>query len=202
MTVAKEDVRALAENARTASRKLSIAPTRQKDDALRSMARHLRSAAPAILAANAEDVSAARSSGKNAAFVDRLLLDAQGIVRLGRPGPLAEDGNVEPAVFRGVTILTMNEPEAHALVGGADPERVRALGVPEVVITLASRGALVVGRDTVTEVAAHAVDGAVDPTGAGDSFALLYLDARSRGAEPADAADSAARIVAELIAQP
>ena len=78
----------------------------------------------------------------------------------------------------------------------------RALGVPEVVITLASRGAMVVGRTTVAEVAAHAVDGAVDPTGAGDSFALLYLDARSRGAEPADAADSAARIVAELIAQP
>jgi glutamate-5-semialdehyde dehydrogenase len=84
MTVAKEDVRTLAENSRTASRRLSIAPTRQKDDALRSMARHLRSAAPAILAANAEDVAAARSSGKNAAFVDRLLLDAQRLESMAR----------------------------------------------------------------------------------------------------------------------
>jgi glutamate-5-semialdehyde dehydrogenase len=84
MTVAKQDVRTLAETARTASRALSIAPTRQKDEALRSMAQHLRAAAPAILAANAEDVSAARSAGKNAAFVDRLLLDAQRLESMAR----------------------------------------------------------------------------------------------------------------------
>jgi glutamate-5-semialdehyde dehydrogenase len=84
MTVAKQDVRTLAETARTASRALSIAPTRQKDEALRSMARHLRAAAPSILAANAEDVAAARSAGKNAAFVDRLLLDAQRLESMAR----------------------------------------------------------------------------------------------------------------------
>jgi glutamate-5-semialdehyde dehydrogenase len=75
MRVAKEDVRALAETAREASRALAIATTEQKDAALRLMARRLREAAPSILAANAEDVAAARSAGKNAAFVDRLLLD-------------------------------------------------------------------------------------------------------------------------------
>jgi glutamate-5-semialdehyde dehydrogenase len=84
MTVAKEDVRTLAETARAASRALAIAPTQRKDEALRSMARHLRAAAPAILAANAEDVSAARSAGKNAAFVDRLLLDAQRLESMAR----------------------------------------------------------------------------------------------------------------------
>jgi glutamate-5-semialdehyde dehydrogenase len=84
MTVAKHDVRTLAETARTASRALSIAPTRQKDEALRSMARHLRAAAPSILAANAEDVAAARSAGKNAAFVDRLLLDPQRLESMAR----------------------------------------------------------------------------------------------------------------------
>jgi glutamate-5-semialdehyde dehydrogenase len=84
MTVAKEDVRTLAETARTASRALSIAPSRQKDEALRGMARHLRAAAPAILAANAEDVAAARSAGKNAAFVDRLLLDAPRLESMAR----------------------------------------------------------------------------------------------------------------------
>jgi glutamate-5-semialdehyde dehydrogenase len=76
MTVAKHDMRTLAETARTASRALAIATTEKKDAALRHMARHLREAAPTILAANAEDVAAANASGKNAAFVDRLLLDA------------------------------------------------------------------------------------------------------------------------------
>ena len=84
MTVAKQDVRSLAENARAASRALSIAPTQQKNDALRGMARHLRAAAPSILAANAEDVAAARSAGKNPAFVDRLLLDAPRLEAMAR----------------------------------------------------------------------------------------------------------------------
>jgi glutamate-5-semialdehyde dehydrogenase len=84
MTVAKQDVRSLAENARAASRALSIAPTQKKNDALRGMARHLRAAAPSILAANAEDVAAARSAGKNPAFVDRLLLDGPRLEAMAR----------------------------------------------------------------------------------------------------------------------
>jgi glutamate-5-semialdehyde dehydrogenase len=84
MTVAKEDVRTLAQTARAASRALAIAPTRQKDAAMQRMALHLRAAAPFILAANAEDVSAARAAGKNAAFVDRLLLDAQRLESMAR----------------------------------------------------------------------------------------------------------------------
>jgi glutamate-5-semialdehyde dehydrogenase len=84
MRVAKGDVRTLAETAREASRALAIATTGQKDAALRSMARRLREAAPAILAANAKDVSAARSAGRNAAFVDRLLLDAGRLEAMAR----------------------------------------------------------------------------------------------------------------------
>ncbi len=84
MTVAKEDVLPLAENARLAARALAIAPTEQKDAALRGMARHLREAAPALLAANAEDVAAARSAGRNAAFVDRLLLDVGRLEAMAR----------------------------------------------------------------------------------------------------------------------
>ena len=70
------------------------------------------------------------------------------------------------------------------------------------VLTLASRGAVAVTRDAAMEIRATRVDGPVDPTGAGDSFALLYLDARSRGAEPAEAGAHAAGVVAELIARP
>ena len=132
----------------------------------------------------------------------RLLLDAQGVVRLGKTGPLEEDASVDREIFRELAILTMNEDEAKALAGGTDPDRLRSLGVAEVVLTLASRGAAVVTPDAVVEIPAHRVEGPVDPTGAGDSFALLYLDARSRGAEPADAAAHAAKVVAELIARP
>lgn len=76
MSVAKQDVRSLALAARAASRTLATASTHQKAQALAAMARHLRAALPSILAANAEDLAAARASGKPSAFLDRLLLDA------------------------------------------------------------------------------------------------------------------------------
>jgi glutamate-5-semialdehyde dehydrogenase len=84
MTLAKDDVRALAEAARAASRVLATAPTGQKDEALRAMARHLRASTPAIVAANAEDLAAARSAGKASAFLDRLLLDAGRVEGMAR----------------------------------------------------------------------------------------------------------------------
>lgn len=144
----------------------------------------------------AETVAALSREGR------RLLLDAQGVVRLGRTGPLAEDAGVDHEIFGALAILTMNEDEAHALVGGTEPERLRSLGVAEVVLTLASEGAVVVTPNASTKIAPHRVEGPVDPTGAGDSFALLYLDARSQGAEPAEAAAGAAKLVAGLISRP
>jgi sugar/nucleoside kinase (ribokinase family) len=144
----------------------------------------------------AETIAALARDGR------RLLLDAQGLVRLGTTGPLTEDANVDHEIFHSLEILTLNEDEAHALAGGTEPERLRSLGVAEVVLTLASEGAVVVTPGAAAEIASHPVEGAVDPTGAGDSFALLYLDARAQGAEPVEAADNAARIVAELIARP
>jgi glutamate-5-semialdehyde dehydrogenase len=84
MPVAKEDVRSLAESARVAARALATATTEQKDAALRAMARHLRQAAPTILAANAEDLAAARASGKASAFLDRLMLDAPRLEGMAR----------------------------------------------------------------------------------------------------------------------
>jgi glutamate-5-semialdehyde dehydrogenase len=84
MPPAKEDVRSLAEAARAASRALAIAPTEQKDAALRAMARHLRRAAPAILAANAEDVAGARAAGRTGALVDRLVLNESRLEAMAR----------------------------------------------------------------------------------------------------------------------
>ena len=71
MTTMKE----LASVSKSASRALALAPTAQKDDALRAMAVALRARKGAILAANETDVAEAKASGKASAFIDRLALD-------------------------------------------------------------------------------------------------------------------------------
>jgi sugar/nucleoside kinase (ribokinase family) len=129
----------------------------------------------------------------------QLLVDAHGLVRLPTLGPLAVDGDVGDAL-RDVTILKLNDEEAEILVGGTDEAALRGLGVPEVTLTLGSRGSLVVAGDVVERIAASPVDGDVDPTGAGDVFSAAYLDERSRGTGPAEAARAASRFVARLIA--
>ena len=65
----------LGKRARAASRELARAGTDAKNRALAAMAAEIRARSAAILRANAADVAAAR--GKDAAFVDRLTLDAR-----------------------------------------------------------------------------------------------------------------------------
>ena len=72
-------MRALGREAREAARVLALAPAAQKNRALAAMAKAVRGASAAILAANAEDVAEAKSAGANAAFLDRLTLNAGGI---------------------------------------------------------------------------------------------------------------------------
>src|SRR6476646_7343394 len=64
----------LAARARAAARVLALASPEQKNSALDAIARAIRSHAPAILAANAEDVAEARAGGTTSAFLDRLTL--------------------------------------------------------------------------------------------------------------------------------
>jgi glutamate-5-semialdehyde dehydrogenase len=64
----------LGRQARAAARVLALAPPEQKDRALEAMERAIRANAPAILAANAEDVAEARASGVTGSFIDRLTL--------------------------------------------------------------------------------------------------------------------------------
>ncbi len=70
-------VEQLARRARHASRVLAAASSSVKDAALRRMADALEDGAPAILAANAEDVAAARERGVAGALLDRLALDTR-----------------------------------------------------------------------------------------------------------------------------
>jgi len=88
----------VGEAARTAARALARADTAAKDRALAAIATALRRDARKLLAANAEDVAAAKASGADAAFVDRLTLTpksveamAQGVEEIvALPDPVGE----------------------------------------------------------------------------------------------------------------
>jgi len=128
----------------------------------------------------------------------RLLVDAQGLVRTPVLGPLRMDGEIGDALQH-IAMLKLNDEEATALVGSADPNRLGSLGVPEVLLTLGSRGSLVITPDSAELVPIVEVDGPADPTGAGDTFSASYLTQRSRGAEPLEAARAATETVAEFL---
>ena len=129
-----------------------------------------------------------------------LSLDGQGLVRVPAVGRLDEDAAFDPAVLEPVTALKLSEHEA-GIVAGGDFDRTTAeqLGVPEVLLTLGSRGAVVFADGRETHVAdAEPVPG-VHTTGAGDTFMVAYAVARIEGVDPVDAARAATRLVGELL---
>lgn len=128
----------------------------------------------------------------------RLLLDGQGLVRARRLGPLGLDADFDRALLRHVSILKLAEEEARAILGEADLEELRELGVPEVVVTFGARGSLVLTRDAALRVATRPARG--DPTGAGDAFSVAYLSARAGGHRPISAARRASALVSALLA--
>ena len=121
----------------------------------------------------------------------RLSLDGQALVRPGRTGPLRLDGEVNPAILQGAQILTLSEEEASVL---------GEVAVPEVVITLGSRGSILYTGGEEHRIEVDAVPN-VDPTGAGDAFAIAYLAARSEGVEPPVAAHRASDLVTRLLSR-
>ena len=84
--------------ARAAARELARADTAAKDAALHAMAAAIRRDEAKLLAANAEDVAAAKAAGQDAAFVDRLALTpgtiaamAEGLEQIAAlPDPVGE----------------------------------------------------------------------------------------------------------------
>jgi sugar/nucleoside kinase (ribokinase family) len=142
----------------------------------------------------AETLAALASDGR------RLLVDAQGLVRTPTIGPLHTDGDVGD-VLDHIAILKLNDEEAETLAGTAEPERLRSLGVPEVLLTVGSEGSWVVTADLVEHVPAIPVEGAVDPTGAGDTYSVTYLVQRCAGAEPVEAARVAAATVSAFLSE-
>jgi glutamate-5-semialdehyde dehydrogenase len=78
------DMRGVGEAARAASRALASADTATKDRALAAMANAIRRDEARLLAANAQDVGAARAAGSDTAFVDRLALTPKAIEAMAR----------------------------------------------------------------------------------------------------------------------
>jgi sugar/nucleoside kinase (ribokinase family) len=128
----------------------------------------------------------------------RLSFDGQGLARPARSGPLVLEPEPELSILRHVSVLKLSEEEAMALAGGLDERSLSALGVPEVVVTLGSRGCVLVAEHRLVHVPADPLD--ADPTGAGDAFAATYAFERSRGAEPQPAAERATQLVHSLLA--
>ena len=131
----------------------------------------------------------------------RILFDGQGLVRPARTGPLELHADFDPEVLRHVSVLKLSEEEAQALVGEPDEAALRALGVPEIIVTLGSRGSLVYADGQLERVATRAVGGPVDPTGAGDAFAVAYMAARAGGHAPVASARRAGALVTGLLAR-
>ena len=102
-------------------------------------------------------------------------------------------------MLRHVDVLKLAEDEARVLVGEPDEESLRSLGVPEVVVTLGSRGSMVLANGKLERVPAQPVPGKIDPTGAGDAFAAAYLVSRAGGHAPVAAARRATALVAGLL---
>ncbi|MGH8798903.1 MAG: glutamate-5-semialdehyde dehydrogenase, partial [Casimicrobiaceae bacterium] len=75
-------MRDVGERARAAARLLARAPTGAKDKALEAAAAAIVRDAKRLLAANATDVAASRAGGDDAAFIDRLSLDAARIAAM------------------------------------------------------------------------------------------------------------------------
>jgi sugar/nucleoside kinase (ribokinase family) len=131
----------------------------------------------------------------------RLSFDGQGLVRAPRPGPLAEDAAFDPAMLEPVSVLKLSEEEARIVAGGTfDADTACVLGVPEILVTLGSRGEVVWVGGEPTHVPTTPVLG-VETTGAGDAFMVGYSTARSEGASPTEAAREGSALVARMLAE-
>jgi sugar/nucleoside kinase (ribokinase family) len=128
----------------------------------------------------------------------RLSFDGQGLVRPGRAGPVRYDAEYDPEVLAAVDVLHLSVDEAEALGLELDERSLASLGVPEIVVTLGDRGALVCAAGQADHVPTRPVAGA-DPTGAGDAFMAAYLASRRAGHGPVSAARGANQLVYGLL---
>ncbi|MBK1681308.1 glutamate-5-semialdehyde dehydrogenase [Rhodocyclus tenuis] len=107
----------VGQRARAASRAMARADTGAKNTALRAIAAAIRREADTLLAANADDVAAARAAGLEPAMLDRLTLNAKGVAAMAegveQVAALADPiGEVNDLKFRpsGIQVGRMRVP--------------------------------------------------------------------------------------------
>ncbi len=94
----KDYMQTVGRQARAASRAMARADTSTKNKALQALAAAIRREAASILAANAEDLAAARAAGLDEALIDRLTLSEKGVAAMAEgveqiatlPDPIGE----------------------------------------------------------------------------------------------------------------
>ena len=136
-TQATEAVRAAAQAARAAAPSLASAPDGAIDAALGAMARALEDAAPAVLAANADDMRAAEDGGLPAGVRDRLRLDGGRLKAMAEQLEILADVAPEPAARKIRDLpggLVLSERRRPVGVIGANFE-----ARPNVVVDIASQ---------------------------------------------------------------
>lgn len=136
---------------------------------------------PAVLASLARD--------------HRLALDGQALVRPARTGKLVLDADFDPAVLRHLTALKLAQEEVETLGG---EEVAEALGVPELLLTYGSRGAVLVTAGRRERIPVRRIE-TRNPTGAGDAFLAGYSWARAAGHRPVSAARTAGAIASRVL---
>ncbi len=102
----EEQITAIGRQARAASRALALLSAEQKNAILLGMADALVENAPAILAANAQDIAGAETHGLNAAAIDRLRLTDARIAKIA--GDVRQVATLEDPV--GKSILQWTRP--------------------------------------------------------------------------------------------
>lgn len=129
---------------------------------------------------------------------------AKGLRIVFNPAPMGPEVLQYP--LERVDLLICNETEAAALTGVADCDGQcaafrRAYPRASCLLTLGSRGAVFIARDTRIEVLAHKVR-AVDSTAAGDTFIGYFLAEWLRHGEPEAAMEYAAKAAALCVTRP
>ena len=115
----------------------------------------------------------------------------------------AEARRVFDRALRGSDVV-LASVEDHALLHGSDDpmalaHHLREAGVAEAVVKLAHPACHVVSAPGGETVEAEPVEGVVDTTAAGDSFAAGYLAARRAGRVPAEAARVGHRVAGAVV---
>lgn len=138
----------------------------------------------------------------------KIFLDPQGLIRsIGSSGKITHICNRDEfkRIVELVDFVKPNEHESETITGKKDPvlavEWLRELGVKVPIVTLADRGSILLDSARVYHIPAFPTN-AIDPTGAGDTYAgsfIVEYDRTGSNLEAALFASAAASIMVEQV---